>query len=319
MDILLIATYTAICVAIFKIFRIPLNKWTVPTAVLGGIVLIGALLLLMNYNHPYAEVARQYYRTTPVISFVRGRVIEVPVKANTPLKEGDVLFRVDPAPYEFEILGLEARLQAAVSEKARQEKLLTSGASSSRDVEVATANVDDLEARLGDARFNLEQTTVRAPTDGFITQLILRPGMMALPFGSIPLMTYIHKEPERMFGWFRQNSVLRLDKGDEAEVAFDSVPGVVFKGEVESVVPAISEGQLQPTGTLLSFKQEGAPGRAMVIIKITDPRYPEYQEQLPGGVFAQIALYTDHFHHLGIIRRVLIRMSAWMNYVFPMH
>lgn len=35
MDILLILTYSALCVFIFKVFRIPLNKWTVPTAVLG--------------------------------------------------------------------------------------------------------------------------------------------------------------------------------------------------------------------------------------------------------------------------------------------
>ena len=37
MELLLILTYTAICVAIFRIFRIPVNKWTLPTAVLGGI------------------------------------------------------------------------------------------------------------------------------------------------------------------------------------------------------------------------------------------------------------------------------------------
>ncbi len=57
MDLLLILTYTAICVAIFKIFRIPLNKWSVPTAVLGGVVLIGTLILLMNYNHPHTAMA----------------------------------------------------------------------------------------------------------------------------------------------------------------------------------------------------------------------------------------------------------------------
>ena len=34
MDLLLILTYTALCIGIFKIFKIPLNKWTVPTAVL---------------------------------------------------------------------------------------------------------------------------------------------------------------------------------------------------------------------------------------------------------------------------------------------
>ncbi len=55
MDLLLILTYTALCVAIFKIFRIPLNKWTVPTAALGGVILIGTLIMLMNYNHPYSR------------------------------------------------------------------------------------------------------------------------------------------------------------------------------------------------------------------------------------------------------------------------
>lgn len=50
MDLLLILTYTALCVFIFKVFRIHINKWTVPTAVLGGIVLIGGLLLVMNYD-----------------------------------------------------------------------------------------------------------------------------------------------------------------------------------------------------------------------------------------------------------------------------
>ncbi|WP_254203837.1 hypothetical protein [Aeromonas sp. FDAARGOS 1402] len=52
MDLLLILTYTALCIGIFKIFKIPLNKWTVPTAVLGGVIIIGTLIMLMNYNHP---------------------------------------------------------------------------------------------------------------------------------------------------------------------------------------------------------------------------------------------------------------------------
>lgn len=61
-----------------------LNKWTVPTAVLGGVVLIGALIFLMNYNHPYSEVARSYYVSVPIIPAVTGKVIEVPVKGNEP-------------------------------------------------------------------------------------------------------------------------------------------------------------------------------------------------------------------------------------------
>ena len=80
MELLLILTYTAICVAIFRIFRIPVNKWTLPTAVLGGIFLIGVILLVMNYNHPFTDNARIYFATTPILADVRGRVIEVPVR-----------------------------------------------------------------------------------------------------------------------------------------------------------------------------------------------------------------------------------------------
>ena len=111
MDLLLIATYVAICVVIFKIFKIPLNKWTVPTAVLGGILIIGALLMLMNYNHPYSETVRQYYVTTPIISEVRGRVVEVPVAPNSPVRKGDVLFRIDAKPFEDAVQGIEGELE----------------------------------------------------------------------------------------------------------------------------------------------------------------------------------------------------------------
>ena len=52
MDLLIILTYVAIAWSIFKIFKIPVNKWTVPTAALGGVFIVSALILLMNYNHP---------------------------------------------------------------------------------------------------------------------------------------------------------------------------------------------------------------------------------------------------------------------------
>lgn len=50
MDLLLILTYAAICIVIFKVFKIPLTKWTVPTAVLGGVVIISALILVLKYS-----------------------------------------------------------------------------------------------------------------------------------------------------------------------------------------------------------------------------------------------------------------------------
>ena len=112
MDLLLILTYTALCVAVFKIFRIPLNKWTVPTAALGGVLIIGTLIMLMNYNHPYSEMARNYYVSTPSVPLGKGRVVEVPVQPNQPVKKGDVLFRIESEPFQLKVDSLGARLDA---------------------------------------------------------------------------------------------------------------------------------------------------------------------------------------------------------------
>jgi len=113
MEILLALIYVAICVAIFKIFKIPVNQWSLSTAVLGGIIGIFLLLLVMNYNHPFTNNARIYFPVTPILPNVKGRVIEVPVHANTPLKEGDVLFRIDPKPYQYVVDEKKAALAEA--------------------------------------------------------------------------------------------------------------------------------------------------------------------------------------------------------------
>ncbi|MGD2173458.1 MAG: HlyD family secretion protein [Gammaproteobacteria bacterium] len=319
MDLLLILTYTAICVAIFKIFKIPLNKWSVPTAVLGGVVLIGALILLMNYNHPYSEMARQYFVTTPIVPNVTGQVIEVPVSGNQPLEKGDVLFKLDPTPFEARVNALRARVSAAEQDYQRTEKLFKANAGSKRDFDLAEANLQDQQAQLEEAEYNLSQTTVTAPSRGYVTQVILRPGMRAANLPLRPVMIFVSGEEHYLIAWFRQNSLLRLKKGYEAEVAFDAVPGTVFGGEIAQVLPALAEGQVQASGNLINPALAPRPGRVPVVISITDPRFEAYAAQLPGGSYAQAAVYSDHLHHVAIMRKILLRMSAWMNYLFPFH
>ncbi|VTM41674.1 auxiliary transport protein, MFP family [Klebsiella quasipneumoniae] len=113
METLMLLTYAALCIVVFKVFRIPLNKWTVPTAVLGGIALIGAVIFGMNYNFPYTDVGNQVFRTVPIVSQVRGRVQSVPVRPNQRLHKGDVLFTLDPTPFQAKVDDLQAQIKAA--------------------------------------------------------------------------------------------------------------------------------------------------------------------------------------------------------------
>ncbi|PSW10806.1 hypothetical protein C9J01_17560 [Photobacterium rosenbergii] len=376
MDLLLILTYAALCIAVFKIFNIPLNKWTVPTAVLGGIVLIGTLILLMNYNHPHSNLGGQFYVTTPIVTGVRGKVVEVPVEANIPVKEGDVLFRIDPTPYEAEVqlqlaalaeakqnvMGLEAAYHAAkasteraVAERdrtltqfQRYEKGYKRGAFTKSEVDnrrqfyrsaeasLSAARAEEQRAKLAyesqimgentaiakvraqliQAQFNLEETVVHAPTAGYVTQVTLRPGMMAVPLPLKPVMTFVHQEEQFFIGAFRQNSLLRLRPGFKADFIFRALPGKTFQGEVVEVLPAIGESQIQAAGVLYGSDLLLRQGRPLVKLKITDD-LSEYN--LPQGANVEIAVYSDSFEHVSVMRKVLIRMKSWQNYLFLDH
>ena len=45
-------------------------------------------------------------------------------------------------------------------------------------------------------------------------------------------------------------------------------------------------------------------------------KYARALNEFPGGSAAQVALYTPHWHHFAIIRRILLRMRSWQNYIF---
>ena len=146
MELLLILTYVALCYVVFKLFRIPVNQWSLATATLGGIIGIALLLLVMNYNHPFTANARIYFAVTPVLPAVKGRVIEVPVNSNTELAEGDVLFRIDPKPYKFVV----DQKRAALAEAQQTVKQLKTG------LDEATAGVEKakVQLRLAEENYN---------------------------------------------------------------------------------------------------------------------------------------------------------------------
>ena len=319
MDLLLILTYAAICVVVFKVFKIPLTKWTVPTAVLGGIVLIGTLIFTMNYNHPYSEIGRDYFTTVPIVPEVSGQVVEVVAVANHLLEKDDILLKLDPTPFEAKVASLKAQLEAAQADLTRAKQLVTKGSVSKRQLDLAQESVDNLIPKLATAEWELSNTIVRAPSRGYITQMLVRPGVMAVSLPLRPVMVFVPQENHFLVGWFRQNSMLRLQVGYEAEVALDGIPGEVFTARVVKVLPALAEGQVQASGTLLGIENNLRPGRIPVQIEIDDPDYAQYQDKIPVGIYGQVAIYSDHFHHVAIMRKILLRMAAWLNYLFPFH
>jgi hypothetical protein len=130
-----------------------------------------------------------------------------------------------------------------------------------------------------------------------------------------PAMVFVNTDvkDQALGAAFQQNSLQRVKAGDEAEVAFDAVPGRVFKGKVRLVLDAIAAGQIQPTGALVDFAERTAGGRALAVIDITDD-ISGYQ--IPLSAAAQVAIYNEHWHHVSLLRKILLRMRSWQNYIF---
>lgn len=379
MDLLLILTYTAICFGIFKFFKIPLNKWSVPTAVLGGVILIGSLLLLMNYNHPYTERAQMVTVTLPIIPEVEGVVVEVTPNANKKLKKGDFLFRIDPTAYEAKVEALQGEIESAqqnvVMLKARlasenadiaQAKALRDLAlkdadryrSGSRDkmkspftdqevvnaqqsylaaqaqwrsslskrdqtqaqldalVNGENATVYRLKSQLKEAEYFLAKTVVRAPSDGYATQLLLKPGMFVRPLPLRPVMVFVPDQKTSVYAVFRQNSALRLTAGDEAEVVFNGLPGRVVKGKVKQILPAIANSSYQAQGHLQGLSLDPKLDGIYAEIELNNVADVE---RLPAGTMGQVAVYSGYFEHVSIIRKILLRMTSWTHYLYIDH
>jgi multidrug resistance efflux pump len=156
MEILLLGIYCAIVWLIFIKFKwLPWNTTSQITVAIIPIVALTALILTLNVVAPSSADVRVFKYTIPVVSQVRGRVIEVPVEeGNRLVKKGDVLFRVDPTPYQLTVDSLAAQLVGA---KGGSQQL-------SEQLRAAQGNSSAVRARINLTRTRVEQNRALAAT-----------------------------------------------------------------------------------------------------------------------------------------------------------
>lgn len=176
-----------------------------------------------------------------------------------------------------------------------------------------TPEVREIMAQLEKARWELDQTVVRAPSSGYVPQVLLRPGMMAVPFPVKPLMMFVVEERPTLVATFPQRVISDIKPGLKGEAVFKQYPGRSFKVKVRRVLTAIREGELDATGNIAVATSEHAPGYIPIVF--------DYDEDISGlnlpiGAQASIAVYTDRAHALSILRKIILRIHSWENYIF---
>ncbi len=389
MEAILLGIYCFFVWLIFiKLKWLPWNTGTQVTVVIIPIVGLAALILLLNVFAPSSSDVRVMKYTVPIVTQVRGRVLEVPIEeGNRVVKKGEVLFRIDPTPYELEVKTLEAQLvgtqgsqrelqeqaigaQAKIEEsrsRAREisarldltkkrvdqyHELAKTGAGSVFDLEraqtdaieqqgqldaarnaeqQARASLRQIEQKLGatvkgefsqvaqtraqleNARWNLEQTTTHSPCDCYVVNLQLRPGafVAAIPFNAV--MTLIEAEGQ-VIAYYNQNELHQVQPGNEVELTLKTAPGKIIKGKVDSVIWAQGQGTMMPSGFLPSpgLVQNKPDGKFAVKFDI-DPK--DRDLVMAAGAGGDAAIYTDHLHAVHIIRKVILRVGSYTNYL----
>jgi multidrug resistance efflux pump len=211
---------------------------------------------------------------------------------------------------EADVNGLEAELTASIATEAQLRARL--GATVGDD----QAEVAQIKAELANARWELQETVFHAPARGTIINLQLRPGQMATALGFQPVMTFVEDEFQ-VIAFYQQNELHKVQAGDEAEIALKTYPGRIIKATVNSIVWAQGQGTIPMTAPVTGTLPETGsvpvkPGRFAVRLDIAERDRDLF---LAAGAIGHGAIYTQHGHHIHLVRKVILRVGAFLDWL----
>ena len=329
-------------------------------------------ILSLGQYTPYSKEAFVQSYVVQMAPEYGGRVKEVFITSNTPIKKGDPLFEMDPEPWQNRVNEYEAHLAsagttvqklgqqivearagaartqatlkgalakydmlsraagkkavskmrleqieqrvAALKAQLQGNKAAVREAQLAFDSEVGDEHTEIAEvlAKLGTAKYHLENTIIRAPSDGYVSNLQLYPG--AFTRLKKPVMTFINSEQYWIAAKMDQRGIQRVRTGDHAEIAFNMYPGKVFPARVVSVIWANGNAQGVPSGEI---PKEGAVsgGFEFVVRLHLTKEHPDYPIRF--GASGLVAIFThDTPDFLVFLRQIEIHSESYLKYLF---
>jgi len=304
--------YLVILFILVKMKIVPFNLFWKCSPLIVLLLLMFGLFIPMGWGAPQGP-ALVVRNSVSIVPNVAGEVTDVPVEANKPLKAGDVLFKIDPVPYQAQVDTVAAQLKFEELRLSQMKQLQSTEAGRAFDVEQRQADVDKLKGQLVGAKYNLDQTVVRAPSDGYVTNLGLLKGARVANLPLSPVMAFIDTSETVVGVQIQQIYTRYIAAGQEVEVTFKFLPGQVFAGKVVSVLESTATGQVVVTGAAVTPRQVVALP-FVVRVKLDDSKLAA---SLPAGTVGAAAIYTPHIKPAHIIRKVILRQIAILNYVNP--
>jgi multidrug resistance efflux pump len=360
-------------VALWIVFsKFKLVRWGWPSgtiSILIGAFILATFLALFNYLTPAGKVTVTG-RVVEVTPNVTGQIVAIPVKPNVPVKAGDVLFQIDPAPYKFKVTQLQASLAAArqqtqilksnyeqatanvsgldaqVKYNAKRlddiQKLYASGSNTefkeqdtqvqfetvtaqlnvakatqqsaklALDSEIGGINtsVAQIQAQLENAEWELSQTSIRAPADGYVTAVALTVGDRALQARSA--MSFIVENEITIVGMFPQNGFQTIKLGTPVDIVFDNAPGLIYHAKITGIPKGVGQGQIAASGTLARTTALGGTSAFPAEISVPDEMT---RETLRLGMSGNATAFATNAGVIGLLASILVWISAYTAYL----
>lgn len=217
--------------------------------IIGGAIYLGYQKYEDYFNNPWTRDGQVRANVIKVAPRVSGPITEVAIKDNQLVKKGDLLFKIDKRTYNLALaqakVGLEQAKNNAYGKKVEYDRIKDirakdKGAISHKDLirrqiayDQAVLQVKAAEEQLKGAELNLEFTEVRASVDGYVSNVDIRTGTLAV--ANQPLLALIDSNSFWVFGYFRESQLQTITIDNPAKVTLMSHPDTPLSGHVESI------------------------------------------------------------------------------------
>lgn len=166
------------------------------------------------------------------------------------------------------------------------------------------------------AQLDLHRSSLRAPSEGIITNLTVDVGQYAAT--GAPIMTFIATGFVWVQADMRENCLVHIAKANPVELVLDAAPGRVFKGEVMSVGYGVADSATNTMGSLTTVKPSQGwlrqPQHMPVLIRFSDVE--NASGSLRAGGQVNVIVYTGNHAVLNTIGRLWIRMISLLSHIY---
>ena len=172
------------------------------------------------------------------------------------------------------------------------------------------------QAALSQARLDLERTSVRAPTDGLVTDVRVDRGNFAAT--GAPQMTFLAVHNIWVQADFTENNLGNIEPGAEVEISFDALPGRVFQGRVRSIGygVAVDTAALGALPTIDNNRQWLRDAQRFPVLIDIDNLGSGNIAGIRVGSQASVMVYTGGSWILNSIAWIYVRVAAVLSYAY---